>query len=374
LENEIFILTTGPIDALGGMERFLQYLAKGFQERGYGVRVFHSQNTGPERWRHPSPSNKLQWLMATGLHGFYIGRDAKKALHTGVRLVLSNSTVGWYPLGKCAKRAQFFHGTYCGQSEAIRPFIKYRGYLKLKWLDGMLFERLSGINKVALCPSEMVRAEVRRYFGYDAHAVWYPIDFTHFRRLDMNSCRQELGLGRGPVGLFVGSTSPTKGFSVVERLARENPQMKMLVAVRGSLPEGIRGLPNVQIFRDAPYDLLPILYNAADFSLSPSRYDAFSFVVTESLSCGTPVIASPHGASLTFYTEPPLEQLLVDSADDVEGFRGAVRTVLSDPLRWRAIIEAQVRPRLVQTMAPENWWRRFLQVLGLQDAPGGLQT
>jgi glycosyltransferase involved in cell wall biosynthesis len=374
MRDEIFILTTEPIDGLGGMERFLQYLVSGFEERGYAVRIFHTQNTGPERWRRPNPSNKLEWLLATGLHGFYVGRDAKKALHPGVRLVLSNSTVGWYPLGKRAKCAQFFHGTYCGQGEAIRPFIKYRGYLKLKWCDGMLFERLSGKNKFALCPSEPVRAEIRRYFGYDAHVVWYPIDFTHFRRLDMNSCRQDLGLGRGPVGLFVGSTSPTKGFSVVERLARENPQIKMLVAVRGSLPEGIRELPNVQIFRDAPYDLLPILYNAADFSLSPSRYDAFSFVVTESLSCGTPVIASPHGASLTFYTEPPLEQLLVESADDLEGFRRAVQMVLSDPTRWRAIIEAKVRPRLVQTMAPENWWPRFLQVLGLKDASDGHQT
>ena len=374
MQNQIFILTTGPIDALGGMERFLQHLTRGFQERGYEVCVFHSQNTSPERWRRPNPSKKIEWLIATGLHGFYIGREARKAFNPGVRLVLSNSTVGWYPIAGCARSVQFFHGTYCGQSEAIRPFINYLGYLKLKWWDGMLFERLSGKNKIALCPSEPVRTEIRRYFGYDAHVVWYPIDFTHFCRLDTESCRVKLGLGRGPVGLFVGSASPTKGFSVVERLARENPQMKMLVAVRGSLPEGIRALPNVQSFQDAPYDLLPILYNAADFSLSPSRYDAFSFVVAEALSCGTPVVASPHGASLTFYTEPPLPELLVDSADDHEGFRRAVGMVLSDPRRWRAIIETKVRPRLIQMMGPENWWRRFLQVLGLPDTPDGQQT
>jgi glycosyltransferase involved in cell wall biosynthesis len=248
------------------------------------------------------------------------------------------------------------------------------GYLKLKWWDGMLLERLSGRNKIVLCPSEPIRTEILRYFGYDAHVVWYPIDLTHFRHLDMKLCRAQLGLEEGPVGLFVGSCSPTKGFPVVERLARENPQMRMLVAVRGSLPEGIGELPNVQIFRDASYDLLPILYNAADFALSPSRYDAFSFVVSEALSCGTPVIASPHGASLTFYTEPPLKQLLADSVDDLEGFRRAVRMVLSDPPHWRAIIEVKVRPRLVQMMGPENWWRRYLQVLGLPNTPDGQQT
>jgi glycosyltransferase involved in cell wall biosynthesis len=139
----------------------------------------------------------------------------------------------------------------------------------------------------------------------------------------------------------------------------------MLVAVRGELRDGIRALRNVRVFQDAGYELLPTLYGAADFSLSPSRYDAFSFVVAEALSCGTPVIASPHGASLTFYTEAPLDQLLTASSNDQEGFRRAVRTVLSDPPHWRAVIEAKVRPRLEQMMAPENWWQRFNGIVGL---------
>lgn len=371
MRNEIFILTAGPIEGLGGMERSLQYISKGFQERGYTVRVFNVADTAPERWRNASPNNKLEWFIAAGLHGFYVGRSAKKALHPGVRLVLSNSTVGWYPLGKAVKQAQFFHGTYCGQAEAIKPFIKYRGYLKYKWWDAMVFERLSGRKKIALCPSGPIRTEIQRYFGYDAHVVWYPIDLNHFSRLDMQSCRAKLGIDAGPVGLFVGSVSPTKGFPIVEQLARENPGLTMLIAVRGSLPEGIRKLPNVRSFLNAPYDLLPILYNAADFSLSPSRYDAFSFVVSEALSCGTPVIASPHGASLTFYTEPPLTQLLVNSADNLDGFRMAIRRVLTDPQRWREVINSTVRPLLVRMMAPENWWPRFFQILGLPDTPTG---
>jgi glycosyltransferase involved in cell wall biosynthesis len=363
LAKEIFILTTGPIDRLGGMERFLQYVARGFQERGYGVRVFHAENSAPARWRHAS-GNKIQSLLASLLHGYYIGRAAKKALHSDVRLILSNSTVGWYPFGK-AKQAQFFHGTYRGQAEAIRRFIKYQGYLRLKWWDAMLLERYSGRHTIALTCSELVRNEIRRYFAYDAHVVWYPIDFGHFRPLNATHCREQLKLNGGPVGLFVGSVSPTKGFHIVEQITRENPQVTMLIAVRGDVPEGIRILPNVRIFQDADYDLLPTLYGAADFSLSPSRYDAFSFVVAEALSCGTPVIASPHGASLTFYAEAPLDQLLTASSDDYEGFRRAVRTVLSDPLHWRTVIETKVRPRLEQMMAPENWWRRFSGIVGL---------
>lgn len=363
--DEIFILTTGPIERLGGMERFLQYVASGFRERGYGVRVFHSENTGPERWRHPNHSNKLEHLLAGGLHGFYIGRAAREALHPGVRLVLSNSTVGWYPLGKGVKHAQFFHGTYRGQAEAIRPFIKYLGYLKLKWWDAMVLERLSGKSNIALCCSEPIRAEILRYFAYDAKVMWYPIDLNHFRRLDQQDCRRQLEIGSAAVGVYVGSSHPMKGFGAVDHIARKFPDLTMLVALRGPIPDAILDLPNVRVFQDATYDLLPLLYNAADFSMCPSRYDPFPFVVSEALACGTPVIASPHGASLTFYGDPALRPLLTASADDFEGFERAVRQVVSESQKWRDLIQDRIRPHLEQMMAPENWWRRFIATVGI---------
>jgi glycosyltransferase involved in cell wall biosynthesis len=365
LADEIYILTTGPIERLGGMERFLQYVASGFQERGYGVRVFHPENTGPERHRHRSPSNGLQRLLASAQHGYYIGKAAKEALHPGVRLVLSNSTVGWYPLGESIKHAQFFHGTYRGQAEAIRPYIKYRGYLKMKWWDAMVLERYSGKSNIALCCSEPIRDEIRRYFGYDAKVMWYPIDLNHFRRLDTEDCRRRLGIDSKTVGLYVGSTHPMKGFGAVEHIARKFPELTMLLAVRGPLQGRVQTLPNVRVFQNATYDVLPLLYNAADFSICPSRYDPFPFVVSEALASGTPVIASPHGASLTYYNDDTLKSLLTGSTDDLEGFEHAVRKVLSEPQWWRDLIQTTVRPHLEEMMAPENWWKRFLETVGI---------
>ncbi len=365
MADEIFILTTGPIERLGGMERFLQYVASGFRERGCGVRVFHPENTGPEGWRHPNSQNKAEWLLAGSLHGYYIGRAAQEALHPGVRLVLSNSTVGWYPLGDGVKHAQYFHGTYCGQAEAIRPYIRYRGYLKLKWWDGMVLERYSGKSNIALCCSESIRNEIRRFFGYDAQVMWYPIDLNHFRQLDTQECRRKLNIDSKSVGLYVGSSHPMKGFGAVEHVARKFPEMTMLVAVRGPLPVGLQALPNVRVFHDATYETLPLLYNAADFSMCPSRYDPFPFVVSEALASGTPVIASPHGASLTYYDDDALKPLLTASTDDLAGFERAVRLVISDPQGWRSIIQARIRPRLIEMMAPENWWPRFQRAVGI---------
>ena len=345
------------------MERFLQYLAAGFEQRGFGVRVFHIENTVPEPWRHPATEKRSKRLLADVLAGICIGRAAKKALHPGVKLVLSNSTTGWYPLGAGVKRAHFFHGTYRGQAEAIRQFITRLGFLKLKWWDAMLFERLSGKNKIALCCSEQIRGEIARYFGYEANVVWYPIDLNHFQRMDMSNCRKRLGLAEGPVGLFVGNSSPMKGMVVVEHIAQKFPEMTMLMAVRGPIPESFRKLANVRLFQNADYDLLPVLYNSADFSLCPSYYDPFPFVVSEALASGTPVICSPHGASLTFYTDEALKPLLTTSTNDLQGFERAVRTVLADPAGWRNRIQTIVRPQLEERMAPENWWRRFEEIV-----------
>jgi glycosyltransferase involved in cell wall biosynthesis len=228
----------------------------------------------------------------------------------------------------------------------------------------MLLERLSGKNRIALCCSEAIRDEIRRYFGYDAHVVWYPIDLAHFRRLDSQVCRQQLGLNGEPVGLFVGSAHPMKGFTTVQHLARKLPKVTWLLAVRGPVPEEVQAIPNVRVFRNATYELLPVLYNAADFSLCPSRYDPFPFVVAEALACGTPVIASPHGASLTFYRETNLKPLLTSSTDDLEGFERAVGRVSADPLLWRAKIQEEVRPELEEMMSPGRWWKRFQEVVG----------
>jgi hypothetical protein len=55
--------------------------------------------------------------------------------------------------------------------------------------------------------------------------------------------------------------------------------------------------------------------------------------------------------------------------DGAERRPGRVSTYRSDRIvrsaALRAVIEAKVRPRLEQMMAPENWWRRFNGILGL---------
>lgn len=214
--SEVFILTPEPPDRPGGVERFVSIFMSLAQEHGYNVRVFHRENCAPARWKSPCPSNKVAWFLAGLLQGYYIGKAAQQGLHPAVQLVLSNSTIGWFPLGDKVKQVHFYHGTYRGQAEAIRPFITQRGYLKLKWWDSMVLERWSGKGKQVLCNSDQTREEVRKFFRIHGTTIWYPLDTKHFCPIDRAKCRQELGLAENrPVGLFVGSTQPQKGFTII---------------------------------------------------------------------------------------------------------------------------------------------------------------
>jgi len=367
MTRRILILTTEPPEQSGGMEHFIRVLANGLRANGYLVEAFHRDNCLPARLRQLS--NRFALYATDALLGWYIGRRVQKVLDDQVVAILSNSTIGWYPvrgLPRAAKQLHFCHGTYRGQAEAIRRLITWRGYLKMKWWDSMVLERASCRGKLMLCNSDQTREEVKLFFGYEAHTVFCPLDTAHFGPMNRLACRATLGLSdEEPVGIFVGSVQPLKNWSLIRQLIEQLPQVMWILALRGGIPLDMEGNANVRVFQDVSYKQLPSLYGAADFSVCPSKYEPFGLVVAEALACGTPVIASPGGASRLFLGQPPLNRLLISDPCTVEKFRSAILEVLFEPDFFRQLVLDRVRPQLEELMAPANWLRRFADVTGL---------
>jgi len=363
--REVFILTTEPPEILGGMETFIRAQIHGFEERGYSVRIFHRGNSG--RTSFLRLANQVNRPLAEALLGWVVGNAAHRAMHEGVAAVISHGLVGWYPLQvppRC-KQIHFYHGTYRAYAEAMRSHISLLGYWKMKWWDTMLLTRLSGRGKLILCNSSQVAEEVGQFFGYKSHVVSL-IATQQSAPLDRAACRRALGLPVDAlIGAFVGSLHPMKNFPMVRSLIQTLPEVHWIIALRGDLPEDPLPSPNVLLIRDVPSELIPRLFSAADFSLCPSAYEPFGYVVSEALSCGTPVIAAPGGASSLFLSDPPLDCLLVPDPNDTEGFLAAVREVLARPAFYRQLVLEHARPRVAQWMSPENWWRHFFEVTGL---------
>lgn len=366
VQKTIFILTAESPEVLGGVEHFVRELILGLNANGYSTQVFHRGNSEPLSFSgRTGPIGKK---LAGTLLGYWIGKNAQKNMSKDVVAVISNSDVGYYPLRTLAplRKIHFYHGTYRGQSEAIRPLIKYSGYLYLKWWNSMVLERLSGRGKVIFTNSEQSSDEVLTYFRYDSCAMWCPINTERFKPRDCAASRAALNMPEGkPIGLFVGSSHPMKGFPIVRSLIDCMPEVHWILALRGDLPNDDTPRPNVTILRNVAPDQIPAVFVAADFSVCPSLYEPFGYVVAESLSCGTPVIASPSGASRLLLRDPPLNRLLVEDASSVSAFAAAAREVLREPGLYRKAIMEQVRPKIQALLATENWRRRFFEAAKL---------
>jgi glycosyltransferase involved in cell wall biosynthesis len=264
------------------------------------------------------------------------------------------------------KQIHFYGGTYAGLAKALKPFISYRSYLWMTWIEGMVKEKFSGLGKLCLSNSAKTQEEVKHYFGLDSVVIWRPMDTTLFQPNDPVKCRLQLGLAsEKPIGLFVGHTGLTKNFALVEQMTERFPDIQWVLALRDAIPPHLQGQSHIHLVHQATREHLRLLYNAADFSLCPSHYEPFGYVVAEALACGTPVIAAPGGASRLFLQHSPLRELFVHSSTDTEGFVRAIENVLADPATYRQAVIREIRPSIEEIMTPENWWARFINIVQL---------
>lgn len=364
--RRVLLLASQPIHERGGAEHASRELADCLVKRGYEVEVLDLRTASPAwLWKFLGSFDRR---LAVQVAEFFLTRAVRARCQPNVSAIISQGDVGFLPLRlpRGVKLIHFYHGTFRGQADAIRPFISRLGFLYLKYWDSMVLERAGGRGKMVVCNSDQTRAEVERFFGHAATTVWYPLDIERFRPLDRAEAERRLGItSSGKVGLFVGSAGPMKNLAIVRGLVRDLPEVSWLVALRGSVPKDFLDHPRIRLFHDATDDQLPLLYNAADFSVCPSLFEPFGYVVAESLACGTPVVAAPGGASRRFLREAPLDRLLISDPRSLEGFRRSVEAVLRDPQVYRQAIIQSVRPELEQLMEPGNWSRRFGELVGL---------
>ena len=179
--------------------------------------------------------------------------------------------------------------------------------------------------------------------------------------------RDRLTLGSVPMVLVVGSHEPRKNHVAVlhaaELLWREGLTFSLAFiggnswnseAFQADLGRLKAAGRPVEAISAADDDLLFGGYRSARFTVFPSLNEGFGLPVTESLSCGTPVITSRYGSMAEIAAEGGA--LLVDPRDDHD-LTDAMRRLLTDP-SLHAELVAQARARPVRTWdeyARETW-------------------
>lgn len=96
--------------------------------------------------------------------------------------------------------------------------------------------------------------------------------------------------------LYVGRVSKEKGVleisAIYKQVQEQHSNVQLVVVGKGQALEQMKAENPDAIFIDwVEREQLPAIYSSADLLLLPSRFDTFSNVVLEALSCGLPVIA-----------------------------------------------------------------------------------
>jgi len=173
-----------------------------------------------------------------------------------------------------------------------------------------------GCSDAILASTGEERAQLERLYDAPSERVEIVspgVDHRAFSPGPRAASRAVLGLGDGPVLLFVGRIQRLKGADVAVRtlacLESEGHGAASLVIVGGpSGPDGDAELARLHALVDAydlgarvrfvpaePHDHLATYYRAADACLVPSRSESFGLVALEAAACGTPVVAATVG-------------------------------------------------------------------------------
>jgi len=167
-----------------------------------------------------------------------------------------------------------------------------------------------------------------------------------------------------PLALFAGDLkTPRKNLETVLRALPDVPGLHLAVAGRHAgtpwpalaAALSVAGRVHFLGFRTD----LPALMRAADLFVLPSRYEPFGLVLLEALASGLPVVASAHagGADLI----GPEAGTVLPDCDDAAALVAALRALLADPLRRRAMGDAARQVALAHSWPAMA--RRYLDLL-----------
>jgi len=187
------------------------------------------------------------------------------------------------------------------------------------------------------------------------------VDSERFQNSKQEEARRQLNLPlEGRLILSVGALIPSKGHQLLvrafSRIAAELGDVRLCILGEGPYRSELQQLitklclnGKVQLLGKRHNEELPLWYNAADISCLASAREGWPNVVTESLACGTPVVATRVGGIPEILHSAELG-LLTEQAE--ESLAGSLQQALAR--KWdRVEISRVTRERTWETVASE---------------------
>jgi len=372
----------------GGMNVYIDQLARGMAEAGVAVHVFtrrddpelpaqvtvvpgytvHHIDAGPAR---PLPTDRLVGLVrrfAEGTLRVLADLPPVDVIHSHYWLS------GW--AGVLVKR------------QIVRPLAhSFHTLGQLKNLYRRQDEPPESLLRIAaeheviaqadcvIASTPLEADDLLAHYGADPGALCVSppgVDHSRFHPGPSDEARRRLGLGHGPLVAYVGRVQAMKGvdvaldaFSIVRSTL---PDARLLVVGGPSGPRGPREMRAIRaraariggvlFFDPLPHSTLADVYRAADVVHVPSRSESFGLVAVEAQASGTPVVASRVGG-LIYCVDDGASGALVDGWDP-DDHAAALLEILTDPSR--ADLMSKQAVEWAERFSWESAVNRFLEL------------
>ncbi|MEM7284957.1 MAG: glycosyltransferase [Actinomycetota bacterium] len=199
------------------------------------------------------------------------------------------------------------------------------------------------------------------------------VEHALFSPGDQAGARRAIGLGAGPVLMFVGRIQPLKGVDVAVRafaaLGRPDATLLIVGGASGTSGDtevdridrlvddlGVRS--QVRFVEPQPHHMLSTYYRAADLVLAPSRSESFGLVALEAAACGTPVVAAAVGGLRTLVEHGRTGFL-------VEGRDPAVYAAFANEILDSRLLAAEIAMNAAERARAYTWTAMADRLMGI---------
>jgi glycosyltransferase involved in cell wall biosynthesis len=248
------------------------------------------------------------------------------------------------------------------------PQLSSNGYDVSSFVHSHKQKHWDGVRMTVVAPSKWLAGEAKNsslFRDQRIEVIPHGTDLTVFKPLNKDLAKDILNLDKTRryvlFGAMAGPSDLRKGYQYLEpalkRLATlqgfENSSLLVFGANEPANPENL-GFPIHYVGRLHDDVSLAVLYSAADVTVTPSTQEAFGMTASESMACGTPVVA--------FATAGPLD--VIDHK--IDGYLATPFEVedLSNGIDW---ILNHKHPQQVRELAVQKCHDKFdLDSISLQ--------
>jgi glycosyltransferase involved in cell wall biosynthesis len=289
MKRKIVVISVKKPSNFGGAEIVWQNLKK---------KGFDFENISLENNDLPKIYKKIP--LAFHLKEIFASKELiKKALNKKPDVLIYDKIFGWPKTNSKVKKICYNHGSYtlAGLTFKKKNIFVYLFYKYiLSYFEKKSYENADKIIAV----SKSVKDEMINYFKINENKICVidnAVDLKNFRpQNDKKRLREKYNLPLNKKILFFpGRASFGKGFDIAKKvLGKLGKEYFLLV-----LGEGKSKVENINFIGKIPNEKMSEIYNCADITFFPSRYEGSSVSVLESAACGTPLILSGVGLMKT---------------------------------------------------------------------------